>query len=97
MCNFIDLPLPIDSISLIDSVTAHAGREEAMCRVGKNAPNYIFFLEAGELAQRLRTLVLAKDLGLIFSTHMEPCHPLGHQSHMWCTDIHAGNMLVHTK
>lgn len=94
MCNFIDLPLPIDSISQIDSVTSHAGREEALCTFGRNARNKIFFLEAGELSQWLRTLVLAKDLGLIFSTHMEAHHLLGHQ---WCTDIQAGNTLVHTK
>ena len=87
MCNFIDLPLPIDSISLIDSITTRAGREEVICTVEKNARNKISFLEAGELAQWLRALVLAKDPGLIFST----------QAYMWFTDVHAGNTLIHTK
>lgn len=97
MCNFIDLPLPIDSISLIDSITTRAGREEVICTVEKNARNKISFLEAGELAQWLRTLVLAKDPGLIFSTHMEAYCFLGHQAYMWFTDVQAGNTLIHTK
>lgn len=85
MCYFIYLPLPIDSISLLDSVTTHASREKAVCTVGINARNEIFFLGSGELAQWLRSLVLAKHPGLIFSTRMEAHHLLGHKAHMWHT------------
>lgn len=84
MCYFIYLLLPIDNISLLDSVTTH-GREKAVCTVSINARNKIFFLGAGGFAQWLRALVLAKHPGLIFRTHMEAHHLLGHQAHMWHT------------
>lgn len=55
----------------------------------------IFFLGAGALAQWLRVLVPAKHPGLIFRTHMEAYHLLGHQAHMWHTcGTHAGNTLI---
>lgn len=42
-----------------------------------------------EKAQWLRALVLAKDSGSIPSAHIQVHHLLGHQVHMWFTDIHA--------
>lgn len=54
-----------------------------ICTVEKNARNKISFLEAGELAQWLRTLVLAKDPGLTFQ------YPHGSLLLPWAPGIHV--------
>lgn len=46
MCNVIPPPLPVD-VLLTGSVTAHAGVEEEMFRVGRNAPNKVFLFKYG--------------------------------------------------
>jgi hypothetical protein len=58
-----------------------------------------------ELEEQLRALAtLAQDLGSIASTPLAPpggSQPTltssglrGHQAHMWCTDMHAGKILI---
>jgi hypothetical protein len=50
---------------------------------------------ARELAQWLRALVLvAKDPGLIPSTHVE-AHHLLKGPHVWCSNTHEGKTLTH--
>jgi hypothetical protein len=51
----------------------------------KNLPSLL----AGDLAQGLRALIVAKDPGLILSTNMKPHHLLKHQ-HVWFTGTRGG-------
>ena len=64
-------------------------------------------VKAGKVTQQLKPLAdLAEDLGSIpahtwqLITSVTPTqlrNTQTHQTHTWCTDIHAGKTLIHTK